>query len=47
VPLVDPVASVTSPSATWVAANNAGPTQDTQSFLYTLDNTPAMDFLLP
>ena len=22
-------------------------TQDTQSFLYTLDNTPAMDFLLP
>jgi hypothetical protein len=28
-------------------ANNASPTQDTQSFLYTLDNTPAMDFLLP
>jgi hypothetical protein len=28
-------------------ANNAGPTQDNQSFLYTLDNTPAMDFLLP
>jgi hypothetical protein len=28
-------------------ANNAGPTQDTQTFLYTLDNTPAMDFLLP
>ena len=28
-------------------ANNAGATQDNQSFLYTLDNTPAMDFLLP
>jgi hypothetical protein len=28
-------------------ANNAGPTQATQSFLYPLDNTPAMDFLLP
>ena len=28
-------------------ANNAGPTQDNQTFLYTLDNTPAMDFLLP
>ena len=28
-------------------ANNAGPTQDAQSFLYTLDNTPAMDFTLP
>jgi hypothetical protein len=28
-------------------ANNAGPTQSTQTFLYTLDNTPAMDFLLP
>jgi hypothetical protein len=28
-------------------ANNAGPTQDAQSFLYTLDNTPAMDFKLP
>jgi hypothetical protein len=28
-------------------ANNAGLTQDNQSFLYTLDNTPAMDFLLP
>ena len=28
-------------------ANNAGVTQDNQSFLYTLDNTPAMDFLLP
>jgi hypothetical protein len=28
-------------------ANNAGPTQDNQSFLYTLDNTAAMDFLLP
>jgi hypothetical protein len=28
-------------------ANNAGATQDNQTFLYTLDNTPAMDFLLP
>jgi hypothetical protein len=28
-------------------ANNAGPTQDNQSFLYPLDSTPAMDFLLP
>jgi hypothetical protein len=28
-------------------ANNAGATQDAQTFLYTLDNTPAMDFLLP
>jgi hypothetical protein len=28
-------------------ANTVSPTQDTQSFLYTLDNTPAMDFLLP
>jgi hypothetical protein len=28
-------------------ANNAGATQDNQSFLYTLDSTPAMDFLLP
>jgi hypothetical protein len=28
-------------------ANNAGATQQSQSFLYTLDNTPAMDFLLP
>jgi hypothetical protein len=28
-------------------ANNVSPTQDSQSFLYTLDNTPAMDFLLP
>jgi hypothetical protein len=28
-------------------ANNVGPSQATQSFLYTLDNTPAMDFLLP
>lgn len=28
-------------------ANNAGPTQDSQTFLYTLDNTPAMDFKLP
>jgi hypothetical protein len=28
-------------------ANNVSPTQDNQSFLYTLDNTPAMDFLLP
>jgi hypothetical protein len=28
-------------------ANNAGPTQDSQTFLYTLDNTPAMDFLVP
>ena len=28
-------------------ANTTGATQDTQSFLYTLDNTPAMDFLLP
>ncbi len=28
-------------------ANNAGATQQAQSFLYTLDNTPAMDFLLP
>jgi len=28
-------------------ANNAGPTQDNQTFLYTLDNTPAMDFRLP
>jgi hypothetical protein len=28
-------------------ANNAGPTQDNQTFLYTLDNTPAMDFTLP
>jgi hypothetical protein len=27
-------------------ANTTGATQDTQSFLYTLDNTPAMDFLL-
>ena len=26
---------------------HVSPTQDTQSFLYTLDNTPAMDFLLP
>src|SRR3954468_10600136 len=28
-------------------ANNAGATQQSQSFLYTLDNTPAMDFRLP
>jgi hypothetical protein len=28
-------------------ANVTGATQDSQSFLYTLDNTPAMDFLLP
>ena len=28
-------------------ANTTGATQDTQSFLYTLDSTPAMDFLLP
>jgi len=28
-------------------ANVTGTTQDTQSFLYTLDSTPAMDFLLP
>jgi len=28
-------------------ANTVSPTQDTQSFLYTLDNTPSMDFLLP
>jgi len=28
-------------------ANNAGATQQSQSFLYTLDNTPALDFLLP
>ena len=28
-------------------ANNAGATQQSQSFLYTLDNTPAMDFVLP
>jgi uncharacterized repeat protein (TIGR01451 family) len=27
--------------------NPASPTQDVQSFLYPLDNTPAMDFLLP
>jgi hypothetical protein len=27
-------------------ANNVSPTQAHQSFLYTLDNTPAMDFLL-
>jgi hypothetical protein len=27
--------------------NNFSPTQDNQSFLETLDNTPAMDFLLP
>ena len=28
-------------------ANTTGATQDTQSFLYPLDNTPAMDFTLP
>jgi hypothetical protein len=28
-------------------ANNAGATQDSQSFLTTLDSTPALDFLLP
>lgn len=28
-------------------ANTTGATQESQSFLYTLDNTPAMDFLLP
>jgi len=28
-------------------ANNASPTQAAQSFLYTLDSTPAMDFTLP
>jgi hypothetical protein len=28
-------------------ANNASPTQSVQSFLYPLDNTPAMDFRLP
>jgi hypothetical protein len=28
-------------------ANTTGATQDSQSFLYTLDNTPAMDFVLP
>jgi hypothetical protein len=28
-------------------ANTTGATQDTQSFLYTLDSTPAMDFMLP
>ena len=28
-------------------ANVTGTTQDTQSFLYTLDSTPPMDFLLP
>src|SRR5439155_24056430 len=27
-------------------ANNTSPTQDQQTFLYTLDSTPAMDFLL-
>jgi hypothetical protein len=28
-------------------ANNTGVTQDSQSFLYTLDSTPAFDFLMP
>jgi hypothetical protein len=28
-------------------ANNASPTQASQTFLYTLDSTPAFDFLLP
>jgi hypothetical protein len=28
-------------------ANNVSPTQDVQSFLYPLDNAPAMDFVLP
>ena len=28
-------------------ANTVSATQDTQSFLYTLDSTPAMDFLVP
>jgi hypothetical protein len=28
-------------------ADNVSPTQDVQSFLYPLDNAPAMDFVLP
>ena len=28
-------------------SNTTSPTQDQQTFLYTLDSTPAMDFLLP
>jgi hypothetical protein len=28
-------------------ANTTGATQDSQTFLYPLDNTPAMDFTLP
>jgi len=30
-----------------LSVGNASATQDVQSFLYPLDNTPAMDFLLP
>jgi hypothetical protein len=30
-----------------LSVGNASPVQDVQSFLYPLDNTPAMDFLLP
>src|SRR5213076_1733107 len=30
-----------------LSLGNASATQDVQSFLYPLDNTPAMDFLLP
>ena len=28
-------------------SNTTSPTQDQQTFLYTLDSTPAMDYLLP
>lgn len=31
----------------WSLGNNVSPVQNVQSFLYPLDNTPAMDFLLP
>jgi hypothetical protein len=31
----------------WSLGNTVSPVQDVQSFLYPLDNTPAMDFLLP
>ncbi len=34
-------------AAVFTLGNNAAPTQDVQSFLYPLDNDPAMDFLLP